>query len=75
MKIRWSPEDADDFERIGESIATDNPEAAKRIAGMVYIRVRRASGISAHRSDKPPHAGLARIGVPFPAVQRGLSGH
>jgi toxin ParE1/3/4 len=36
MKIRWSPEAADDLQRICERIAIDNPEAANRVAGTIY---------------------------------------
>jgi toxin ParE1/3/4 len=32
MQIRWSPEAADDLERIVEFILRDNPSAARRIA-------------------------------------------
>jgi toxin ParE1/3/4 len=36
MKIRWSPEAADDLQRICERIEIDNPEAATRVARMIY---------------------------------------
>ncbi len=36
MKIRWSPEAADDLQRICERIEIDNPEAASRVAGAMY---------------------------------------
>jgi toxin ParE1/3/4 len=36
MKIRWSPEAADDLQRICERIEIDNPAAANRVAGMIY---------------------------------------
>jgi len=36
MKIRWSPEAADDLQRICERIAIDNPEAANRVAARIY---------------------------------------
>ncbi len=36
MQIRWSPEAADDLQRICERIAIDNPEAAGRVAGTIY---------------------------------------
>ena len=36
MKIRWSPEAADDLQRICERIEIDNPEAATRVARTIY---------------------------------------
>lgn len=36
MKIRWSPETADDLQRICERIEIDNPEAAPRVARTIY---------------------------------------
>jgi toxin ParE1/3/4 len=37
MKIRWSPEAADDLQRICERIEIENPEAATRVAGTIYV--------------------------------------
>lgn len=37
--IRWSPEAADDFERIINYIREQNPSAAARIARSVYERI------------------------------------
>jgi toxin ParE1/3/4 len=64
MKIRWSPEAADDLERICERIAIDNHEAANRVAGTIYEGCEPAKGFSACRSNKPPYAGMARVGIP-----------
>jgi toxin ParE1/3/4 len=36
MKIRWSPEAAEDLERIALRIREDNPEAARQIVKVVY---------------------------------------
>lgn len=36
MLIRWSPQAADDLERIARHIHEDNPEAARRIAQAIY---------------------------------------
>ena len=36
MKIRWSPEAAEDLQRICERIEIDNPEAATRVARTIY---------------------------------------
>jgi addiction module RelE/StbE family toxin len=36
MEIRWSPEAAEDFERICERIESNNPEAASRVARTIY---------------------------------------
>ena len=36
MKIRWSPEAADDLQHICERIGIDNPEAASRVAVTIY---------------------------------------
>jgi plasmid stabilization system protein ParE len=36
MQIRWSPEAAEDLQRICERIEVDNPEAARRVARTIY---------------------------------------
>ena len=36
MQIRWSPEAAEDLQRICERIGIDNPEAACRVARTIY---------------------------------------
>jgi toxin ParE1/3/4 len=36
MNIRWSPEAADDLQRICERIEIDNPDAATRVAKTIY---------------------------------------
>ena len=36
MEIRWSPEAADDLERICERIERDNLDAARRVARTIY---------------------------------------
>jgi toxin ParE1/3/4 len=38
MPIRWSPEAADDLERIVDRIKQDNPTAARRVAEAIYRR-------------------------------------
>ncbi len=38
MLIRWSPEAADDLERIADRIKQDNPAAARRAAEVIYRR-------------------------------------
>ena len=38
MVIRWSPEAADDLERIVHRIRQDNPAAARRLADTIYRR-------------------------------------
>jgi addiction module RelE/StbE family toxin len=36
MQIRWSPEAADDLERIVRQIQQDKPAAAREVAGIIY---------------------------------------
>jgi plasmid stabilization system protein ParE len=36
MDVRWSPAAAEDLERICERIERDNPEAARRVARIIY---------------------------------------
>jgi toxin ParE1/3/4 len=36
MKIRWSPEAAEDLERIALHVREDNPEAARQIVKGIY---------------------------------------
>ena len=36
MLIRWSPEAAEDLERIVAHLKEDNPEAARRVAETIY---------------------------------------
>jgi len=36
MKIRWSPEAADDLERIVRRIQENNPTAARNVANTIY---------------------------------------
>ncbi len=36
MEVRWSPEAADDLERICERIELDGPDAARRVARTIY---------------------------------------
>lgn len=36
MQLRWSPEAADDLQRICERIEIDNPEATTRVARTIY---------------------------------------
>ena len=36
MQIRWSPEAAEDLQRICERIEIDNPETARRVARTIY---------------------------------------
>src|SRR5438552_4045354 len=36
MELRWSPEAADDLERIVEYIRRDSPETAVRVARQIY---------------------------------------
>jgi toxin ParE1/3/4 len=38
MEVRWSPEAADDLERIVVRVRQDNPQAARRIADTIYQR-------------------------------------
>jgi toxin ParE1/3/4 len=38
MEIRWSPEAADDLERIVDRIEQENPAAAQRVAEIIYER-------------------------------------
>jgi toxin ParE1/3/4 len=38
MEVRWSPEAADDLERIVLRVLQDDPQAAKRIADAIYQR-------------------------------------
>ena len=38
MEVRWSPEAADDLERIVIRIRQDNPQAARRVADTIYQR-------------------------------------
>jgi toxin ParE1/3/4 len=38
MEVRWSPEAADDLERIVIRVRRDNPQAARRIANTIYHR-------------------------------------
>ena len=36
MEVRWSPEAADDLERICERIERDSPASARRVARTIY---------------------------------------
>jgi toxin ParE1/3/4 len=36
MEVRWSPEAADDLERIVRRIHDDNPQAARELASTLY---------------------------------------
>jgi len=36
MDVRWSPEAADDLERITRRIRDDNPQAARELASAIY---------------------------------------
>jgi toxin ParE1/3/4 len=36
MEVRWSPEAADDLERIITRIRADNPQAARELASAIY---------------------------------------
>jgi len=36
MEIRWSPQAAEDLERIAQRIHKDNPAAAREVAGTLY---------------------------------------
>jgi len=38
MEVRWSPEAADDLERIVVRVRQDSPQAARRIADTIYQR-------------------------------------
>jgi toxin ParE1/3/4 len=38
MLIRWSPQAADDLERIVDRIKQDHPAAARRVAEAIYLR-------------------------------------
>lgn len=38
IEIRWSPEAADDLERIVDRIEQENPAAARRVAEIIYER-------------------------------------
>lgn len=38
MDIRWSPEAADDLERIVDRIEQENPDTAHRVANLIYER-------------------------------------
>ena len=38
MEVRWSPEAADDLERIVSRVRQDNPQAARRLANTIYQR-------------------------------------
>ena len=39
MRVRWTTEAADDFERICDYIAQDRPDAARRVALSVIERI------------------------------------
>jgi len=74
MKIRWSPEAAGDLQRICERIEIDNPDAANRVAGTIYEGCGRLKEFPRVGRASPPHAGMARVGIPSSALHRGLSG-
>ena len=38
MEVRWSPEAADDLERIVIRIRQDNPQTARQVADAIYQR-------------------------------------
>jgi toxin ParE1/3/4 len=38
MQVRWSPEAAEDLERIVEYIRSENPSAGQRVAQTIYER-------------------------------------
>ncbi|HEX3882440.1 MAG TPA: type II toxin-antitoxin system RelE/ParE family toxin [Stellaceae bacterium] len=54
MDIRWSPEAADDLERIVDRIERENPAAAQRVAQLIYERCDSLS-------DLPNRGRLGRI--------------
>jgi toxin ParE1/3/4 len=62
MKIRWSPEAADDLERIALHIHEDNPEAARRIVKTI------SDGIIALKT----FPGLGRVGRETGSRELGL---
>ena len=54
MQIRWSPEAADDLERIVRYIQQDKPAAAREVAGAIY------QGITSLK-DSPQRGRIGRI--------------
>ncbi len=57
MKVRWSPEAADDLQRICERIETDNREAPNRVARTIYGRcdqLERSFRVSVRTSRRIP---------------------
>ena len=55
MEVRWSLPAAEDFERICEWIARDNPEAAQRVARTIYDGCASLKDFSQSRTSQPAH--------------------
>jgi toxin ParE1/3/4 len=73
MEIRWSPPAAADLERICELIERDSPEAARRVAEVIYNGCGRLaafprSGRSSYRM--PGRRELIFPGLPYIVVYR-----
>ena len=55
MEVRWSLPAAEDFERICEWIARDNPEAAQRVARTIYDGCASLKDFPQSRTSQPTH--------------------
>ncbi len=51
-QIRWSVPAAEDFERICERIERDNPDAARRVAQIIFSGCERLKNFSVYRTHQ-----------------------
>ena len=73
MKIRWSLPAADDFERICDRIERDDPEAARRVARIIYdgcARLKEHPGLGRASSRITGRRELVFPSLPYIVVYR-----
>ncbi len=74
MEIRWSLPAADDLERLCTWIERDNPEAARRVAKIIYDRCSQLKDFPHDGAREPPDERTARAYIPSLALHRRVSG-
>jgi len=72
MRIRWSPEAADDLEQIVKFIRRDNPGAARRVARTIYegVSILRTSPEIGRAGPREGSRELLFVPLPYVAVYR-----
>lgn len=73
MEIRWSVPAAEDLQRICEHIERENPEAARRVARIIYDgcgRLKDFPGMGRASSRMPGRRELVFPPLPYIAVYR-----